>query len=199
MHQNSDPSTWVDRYGDALYRYALLRVREPTIAEDLVQETFLAALTARQRFAGDSSEKTWLTGILKHKIIDYFRKNKHEQSNDDIDALARQQDACFDERGHWLTTIDSWDDPEQSLQQQAFHRILSECVAMMPAKLADLFILHEFRDMDNDSLCKALDISSTNNMWVMMSRARMRLRDCLDKNWFGREKGKTDAVMQTGD
>lgn len=190
MHQTSDPSTWVDLYGDALYRYALLRLRDPAVAEDIVQETFLAALSARQRFSGQSSEKTWLIGILKHKVIDHFRKHGREQHNDDIDALTRQQDACFDESGHWQTELDAWHDPEQSLEQHAFYRTLTDCVARMPEKLADLFILHVFRDMDNETLCKTLDISTTNNMWVMLSRARMRLRDCLNRHWFNEPEGK---------
>ncbi|NIR14014.1 MAG: hypothetical protein GWN86_08695, partial [Desulfobacterales bacterium] len=72
--QTLDPEAWVDQYGDYLYRYAISRIHEPAVAEDLVQETLLAALQGKEGFKGRSSEKTWLTGILKYKIVDYIRK-----------------------------------------------------------------------------------------------------------------------------
>lgn len=185
MPELSDPTEWVDKYGDALYRYAMLRLKgDAALAEDLVQEALLAALQARQRFAGQSSEKTWLISILKHKILDYFRKAGRELQSEDIEAVAAQQDRQFDGRGHWQITLSSWDNPDQSLEQQAFQQILADCISYLPERMADALILREFQEMDNDSLCKALDISTTNNLWVMLSRARMRLRDCLDKNWF---------------
>jgi len=184
----SDPNSWVAQYGDALYRYALLRLRDTGAAEDVVQETFLSALKARKRFAGLSSEKTWLIGILKHKVIDHFRKHKHQHLSEDINSLADQQNRYFDESGHWKNDIEGWSNPDNALDELAFIAILNQCIEALPPRLAQTFILRELEDHDNETLCKALDISTTNNLWVILSRARTQLRACLDKNWFHIEK-----------
>jgi len=180
----TDPETWVSQHGDAMYRYALMRLKNPTVAEDLVQETFLAALKARHNFAGKSSEKTWLIGILKHKIIDHFRKSKREVLVEDINTEADHQDEFFDENGHWNTRIGVWNRPNEALEQKEFWEIFSSCISDLPEHLADLYILREINGMQSDEVCKVLNISTTNNMWVMMSRARMRIRRCLEARWF---------------
>jgi len=180
----TDPETWVSQHGDAMYRYALMRLKNPTVAEDLVQETFLAALKARHNFAGKSSEKTWLIGILKHKIIDHFRKSKREVLVEDINAEADHQDEFFDENGHWNTRFGVWNRPNEALEQKEFWEIFSSCISDLPEHLADLYILREINGMQSDEVCKVLNISTTNNMWVMMSRARMRIRRCLEARWF---------------
>ncbi len=185
MNSATNPETWLQRYGDDLYRYALMRLKNPAVAEDMVQETLLAALKARQRFAGQSTEKTWLIGILKHKIIDHFRKSKREYSVEDIDGEADRRDHYFDEQGHWNTPIGEWQRPALALEQEEFRQILSDCIAELPQRLADLYILREINGLKSDEVCKVLEISTTNNMWVMLSRARMRLRRCLEKRWFG--------------
>lgn len=182
----SDPATWVAQHGDALFRYALMKMRDPSQAEDMVQETFLAALKARHNFSGQSSEKTWLIGILKHKIIDHFRKHKREQSSDDIETLSEQLDQQFDQRGHWDVSLARWQNPDQAHENEAFWKTFSACIAHLPDHLADLFILREIKGLTTEEICKLLDISTTNNMWVMLSRARMRLRNCLDSRWFNR-------------
>ncbi len=187
MPQLSDPNTWLDLHGDALFRYALLRVRNTTLAEDMVQETLLAALKARARYAGDSAERTWLIGILNHKVIDHFRQTHREQPlaenmPDDYDI----SNELFDERGHWMRSPSTWSNPDQAFEQQQFWETLAACVARLPPRLAELFILREVNGLDADEICKILDISTTNNAWVMLSRARMQLRQCLEIKWFGR-------------
>jgi len=167
-----------------MYRYALMRVRNPAVAEDMVQETFLSALKARERFAGKSAEKTWLIGILKHKIIDHFRKSGREHPVDDINKEADHQDAFFDEQGHWNTEIAAWNRPGEALEKKQFWEIFSACISDLPAHLADLYILREINGMQSDEVCKVLNISTTNNMWVMLSRARMKIRRCLEARWF---------------
>lgn len=182
----SDPGRWPDLYGDALYRHAYFRLRDEMLAEELVQETFLAALKARQRFAGNSSEKTWLIGILKHKIIDHLRKAMREQPQNEV---ARQLDdiqlESFDGKGHWKFDVKRWSDPDAALEQERFWRALEACVARLPARMASLFILREIDGLDSDSICKELALSSTNNLWTLLSRMRMRLRQCLSLTWFG--------------
>jgi len=190
MSAVSDPSTWVAQHGDALFRYALMKMRDESQAEDMVQETFLAALKARENFSGNSSEKTWLIGILKHKIIDHFRKHKREQSSDDIESLTEQLDQQFDRTGHWSIPMRTWQEPEQAHEDKEFWKVFSACIAHLPEHLADLFILREIKGLSSEDVCKLLDISTTNNMWVMLSRARMRLRGCLDARWFNRDSNK---------
>jgi len=186
----SDPATWVAQHGDALFRYALMKMRDSSQAEDMVQETFLAALKARHNFSGQSSEKTWLIGILKHKIIDHFRKHKREQNSDDIETLSEQLDQQFSPRGHWEITLTHWQDPDRAHENEAFWKVFSACITHLPDHLADLFILREIKELSTEEICKLLDISTTNNMWVMLSRARMRLRNCLDSRWFNQDNRK---------
>lgn len=187
MEKLTEPQQWLQRYGTALFRYALLRVGEREVAEDLVQETLLAAWRGHERFGGQSTEQTWLTGILKHKIVDHYRRHRHEQRHEDIDAVIRKQEQQFDEHGHWAVDVQEWQHPEQALDQQRFREVLQRCIEALPGRLGEAFILREFQDMSNDELCKVLEISTTNNLWVMLSRARHRLRDCLDSNWFHRD------------
>ena len=184
----SNPAEWLDQYGDALYRFAMARLRDPALAEDLVQETLLAGLKARERFAGNASEKTWLTGILKHKIVDHFRKSSRETVQDIDDAMIGcAADSWFDERGRWRLDIGRWSSPEESLQQDQFWRVLTDCVERLPPRLSRLFVLREIDGLSSDEICEVLNISTTNNLWVMLSRMRLRLRNCLDANWFGKE------------
>jgi len=180
----SDPETWLDNYGDALFRYAMFKTGDQTVAEDLVQETLIAALKSHENFRGESSEKTWIIGILKHKVIDHFRRPVREQPLDHIDELAHGDDQLFDETGHWRDPAPKWHNPLQALEDQAFVDVLNQCIEKLPQRHAELFMLSEFEDIDNDSLCKLLDISSTNNLWVMLSRIRNRLRQCLNTLWF---------------
>lgn len=184
MTSLTHPENWVNEYGDALYSFALIRVRNPAVAEDLVQETFLAALKARETFAGQSSEKTWLTGILKHKIVDHLRRAHRHVQTEDIEKSADLNAEPFDESGHWNVGIDRWKDPSASLQQEEFWSALSLCISALPEHLADLFTLREIEEMDTEEVCETLGISTPNNMWVMLSRTRMKLRECMDKYWF---------------
>lgn len=187
MNELSDPSTWLTQYGDTLYRHAYFRLGDSMAAEEMVQETLLAALQAQSKFSGKSSEKTWLIGILKHKIIDYLRKAVREQPIDesitDIDVLLRES---FDQKGHWKINIESWSHPEKSLEQQQFWETLESCLCKLPQRQRSLFILREIDGLSSEEVCKELDISSTNNLWTMLSRMRMRLRECLNQHWFNR-------------
>ncbi len=181
----SDPARWPELYGDALYRHAYFRLRDEMLAEELVQETFLAALKSRQRFAGKSSEKTWLIGILKHKIVDHLRKVIREQPQNEVfQELDDIHLESFDGKGHWKFDVSRWNDPDAALEQQRFWTTLEACVARLPGRMATLFILREIDGLDSDTICKELKLSSTNNLWTMLSRMRMRLRQCLEQQWF---------------
>jgi RNA polymerase sigma-70 factor (ECF subfamily) len=179
-----DPETWVDQYGDYLYRFALSRLRDRAAAEDLVQETFLAALHARENFKGRSSVTTWLTGILKHKIIDYFRKESRNQPVEDVESFNPTLDDFFDEKGKWKIRPSKWTtNPMELYEQKEFMKILRLCLSELSGRLAQVFTLRELEELSTKEICKVFDISAT-NCWVMLYRARMLLRRCLEINWF---------------
>ena len=177
-------NNWLNDHGDYLYRFALARLRDPHQAEDAVQETMLAAIKS-DSFEGDSSARTWLTGILKHKIIDLQRKSIREQPLSDLidlDASDTAMDDFFDKAGHWLEKPQTLDMPENALEQKQFLGILSACMDKLPSKLAAIFMMRDVHEVENENICKELDITAT-NAWVMLYRARMGLRKCLEMNW----------------
>ena len=183
-HELSTPDQWLQLYGNILYRYGVSRVRNSEVAEDLVQETLLAALKAKENFAGKSSEQTWLVSILKHKIIDYFRKTSGEKTQEyDESLMADQQDDYFDQNGHWQVDFSPWSKPDKAMEQEQFMTTLQDCISRLPPKMAQLFVLREFDGMKSEEICELMSISTLNNFWVMLSRIRVQLRHCLDINW----------------
>lgn len=185
-----DADQWLDLYGDNLYQYALARVRDAQLAEDLVQDTLIAALKAQERFEQRSKVKTWLIGILKHKIIDHLRKATRETTVDDVETLYDDLRAeSFTEHGHWKIDIASWSDPDRSYEQERFWEVLNSCLDELPEKMRTVFFLRELEGMSAEDICKALPVSSTNNVWVMLSRLRFKLRQCLELRWFESEAG----------
>lgn len=184
-HELSTPDQWLPLYGDILYRYGIARVRDSEVAEDLVQETLLAALKAKANYAGQSSEQTWLIGILKHKIIDYFRKASREKTQEYDDAFSNNnENEYFDQKGEWQVDFSLWSKPDQSMEQEQFMTTLQDCISRLPPKMAQLFVLREFDDMKSEEICELMAISTLNNFWVMISRVRVQLRHCLDINWI---------------
>lgn len=185
MIDSLNSELWLEKYGDALFRYALLRVRDISTAEDLVQETLLAGINSGNKFNHRSSVQTWLTGILKHKIIDYFRRQIREESTFSTTNLASDLiDHHFDGRGHWENAPQQWNTPQQDLQNEQFWQVFDDCLSRLPDPLADIFILREMEGLSSQDLCKVFNISTTNNLWVMLSRTRMKLRQCLETHWF---------------
>jgi len=182
-----NPSTWVDEHGDVLYRFALLRVRDPHVAEDLVQDTFIAALEGLAGFQGGSSVRTWLIGILKHKILDQFRKNSREIAAADLSALEESEDETFNRLEQWRHAPSVWrETPERLMENQEFWKVFLMCMDHLPESLRRAFALRELDGLKTEEVCKHLEITAT-NFWVILHRARTRLRNCLDSNWF-REK-----------
>ena len=184
-----NPGRWLQEYGDFLFRYALRRLRDTAHAEDMVQETLLAALQARAGYSGQASEKTWLTGILKHKIIDFIRKQVRETTVDDIDALSNMTsesgvDDLFDPRGRWIRPPQHWGDPDKALYNRQFLDAFEACLGRLKPALARIFALKEFDGQSNEEICNELGITAT-NCNVMLYRARMSLRRCLELRWSG--------------
>jgi RNA polymerase sigma-70 factor (TIGR02943 family) len=168
-----------------LLKYARLQLRNPAWAEDAVSEAVLAALEKPQAFSGNSQLKTWLIGILKHKLIDQIRKNSRELSttatNEDGEDL---DDLLFAADGHWREMQHDWGNPEDALRQVDFMKVLEACVEKLPGQQGRLFMMREWLELESDEICKELAITPT-NLWVMLHRARLRLRDCLQAGWFG--------------
>lgn len=184
----ANPERWVSEHGDALYRYALLHLRDATVAEEVVQETLLAALGAYERFSGRSSERTWLVGILKHKLIDHLRRQFRERpaDADDASAEANAERENFDATGKWRPGPADWlTDPSAVRERSELRSALTDCLGTLPPKLAEAFSLREISDLDSEEICKALGITET-NLWVMLHRARLRLRSCLEDDWKNR-------------
>jgi len=182
--QLSLPSQWVDLYGNYLCRFALGRMRNPQEAENIVQETFLAALSARKSFSGRSSERTWLIGILKHKIVDTFRRRYREKPVTDLTETEDEINSFFDHTGHAVRPPAQWlPDPAQLLSNKEFWLTLRTCLKKLPPAIHDAFLLREIENMDSALVCKILNITP-NNLWVILHRARLQLRECLEKTWF---------------
>jgi len=182
----NDPALWVDEHGDVLYRYALARVRKPEVAQDLVQETLLAAMRARDRFAGQSSVRSWLCGILKHKLCDYYRKLGRETSFTDLEFLADECADKFVPEGFWvhMTGPKEWrPEPDEVMHRDDFWQTMKDCLSRLPERVATVFMMREMDEVESKEICAILAISE-NNLWVMLHRARMGLRECLATNWF---------------
>ena len=186
----SDPERWVEEHGDLLFKYALARLRDAARAEDLVQETFLAALKGGKSFAGRSAEKTWLIGIMKNKIADHFRKASRETSFTDMAFYADQENDQFvadgHSQGHWLmeSAPSDWSfEAGANLDSEAFWKAFRECAGKLPKNINAAFCLREIDEIETKEVCRILNISE-NNLWVMLHRARMALRKCLEINWF---------------
>jgi RNA polymerase sigma-70 factor (ECF subfamily) len=178
-----DPETWLDLYGDFLYRFALLRVKDSMAAEDIVQETFLAALRAYKNFKGHSTLRTWLIAILKRKSVDHIRKKFREQRSERIESLAYIVGRNFCRQGEWPLGCCEWSDtPERLYARKEFMDSLYKCLSKLPGRLAEAFIMREIDGLSTKEICKALDITAT-NFWVMLHRARLRLQACTVTYW----------------
>ena len=185
-----DTSTFaaqIETHRRYLMRVAQLQLREREVAEDVVQDTLVAALAGAQGFDGRSSLKTWLTGILKHKIVDAIRRKAKapvplsaiddEGSIDDFDAVFRAD-------GGWETPPADWGDPEAALGERQFFDVMEFCLEKLPPQTGRVFMMREVMGLETDEICKELAITA-NNLWVILYRARMALRACLEQHWFG--------------
>ncbi|MEW6687928.1 MAG: sigma-70 family RNA polymerase sigma factor [Pseudomonadota bacterium] len=180
-----DFKTQVQSLRPYLLRYASLQLRSPEAAEDAVQEALVAALAGEAGFAGRANLRTWLTGILKHKIVDAIRRAAREVQAGGGEDDESEFDALFDERGHWSQPPAAWEHPEGALEQKQFLAALEACLAKLPARTAQAFMMREHLGMETAEICKELAITAT-HCWVMLYRARMALRLCLEESWFRR-------------
>jgi RNA polymerase sigma-70 factor (TIGR02943 family) len=181
-----------------LLKFAGLQLRNETWAEDAVSDTLLAAIAKPQAFGGKAQLRTWLVGVLKHKVVDTLRANlrapnvadlmgtqgghHHDDMSegDMLDAIGFKQD------GHFLDKPASWGNPDQDLSQAQFMAVMDACLTKLPSVQGRLFLMREWLELDADEVCKTLNITST-NLYVQLHRARLKLRECLQLNWFGEQ------------
>lgn len=183
-----DPERWIEDHGDYLFHFALSRVRDPVLAEDLVQECLLAALRGADRYQGRAVERTWLGGILRNKILDHFRKAGRETSFTDLDFYADEEREAFDHPffpGHWTDQAgpQDWSRAGESMDGEVFWAAFHDCTRKLPEKVARVFVMREMEEVPSEEICTVLEVTP-NNLWVMLHRARMALRRCLEENWF---------------
>lgn len=171
---------------DYLLRFARLQLRNDAWAQDAVSETLLAALSKPQAFEQRSQLKTWLVGILKHKIIDALRQHGREVSlsgDEDEGSSDLLDQALFAADGHFADKPADWGNPEQELSSRQFFEVLEACASQLPATQGRLFLMREWLELSSDDICKELGLTPT-NLYVQLHRARQRLRECLQLNWF---------------
>lgn len=187
-----EPAHWVSNYADYLYNFAFARIRRQDIAEDMVQDTFLSAYKAIDTFKHNSSERTWLVAILKRKIIDHFRKKSTQKelnifdkdTTDDFMGHFFAPEGQYE--GHWFSNSapNEWKgDFGTQVEKNEFNVILQACLRKLPEKWSAVFVLKNMDDMESEEICKELEITPS-NYWVMMHRAKLQLRECLENNWF---------------
>lgn len=186
MPAPSDFRAQIESERNYLLRYAILQLRDADRAEDAVQETLLAALAGGAGFGGRSNLRTWLTGILKHKIVDAIRRSNREPAVAfEADAGDGSEfDSLFDPRGHWVDAPQAWSRPDTALERAQFLAALEACLEQLPARTARAFMMREHMGLETEEICKELSITAT-NCGVMLYRARMALRLCLEGGWSG--------------
>jgi RNA polymerase sigma-70 factor (ECF subfamily) len=190
-----EPESWVDRHGDSLFRFAVLRVHDPEVASDLVQETFLGALRARDSFSGRSSVRTWLVAILRHKIADRLRALGREQRFGGGEASEGEGEREFDRHGRWRSPPLDWaGDPRDEYERREFWEVVGRCLSRIPPHLADAFLDRELEGRSRDDICREASITPE-NLSVRLYRARLLLRRCLEVHWF---QGRTAASEGRG-
>lgn len=178
-----NPDTWVDEYADYLFNYAIGRVNDAETVKDLIQETFLAGLKSAKNFKGDAAERTWLTAILKRKVIDHYRRINSKKGKAEVRI---EYSKHTDARGDWLEeqVADPFSSFENdTLENEELGRAIQSCVARLPKKQASVFTMKTMKGMGTKAICNELGITPS-NLWVMIHRARTALMGCLEKNWL---------------
>lgn len=177
-----NPDKWIDSYSDYLFNYTISRVSDREIAQDLVQDTFLAALKSMKNFKGEASERTWLISILKRKIIDHYRKINSNKGKAEVRINYKDSES----EGDWLEerVADPFDKTaEDTLQNSELGDAIHGCLGKLPKKQADVFKMKTILGHETEVICNELNITAS-NLWVIIHRARTAMADCLKENWF---------------
>ena len=176
------PETWVDKYADYLYNYAVVRVNDNELAKDLVQETFVAGLNSAKNFKGSASERTWLVAILKRKVIDHYRKINSKKGKAEVRMSYRDGN----EEGSWLEeqVADPFSQSENdTIENEELGEAIQQCIMKLPPKQAQVFTMKTIQGISTEDICNELGINPS-NLWVLVFRARTALMSCLNTSWF---------------
>lgn len=178
-----DTGQWVDRYADYLFNYAITRVNDTYVAEELVQETFVAGLKAMKNFKGEATERTWLVSILKRKIIDQYRKNNSKKGQAEV---RMDFSSTSDQEGDWLeekvqdtSTLNA----ESTIENTELGLAIELCLEKLPIKQSEIFKQKTILEQETETICKEYNITAS-NLWVIIHRARVQLMECLNQDWF---------------
>jgi RNA polymerase sigma-70 factor (TIGR02943 family) len=191
--ESAASSDWVEAHADYLFNFAVGQVRDASVAEDLVQETFLAALKSKSPFSGKSSQRTWLVGILRHKIYDHLRRQCRERAVR-IDPMPMNDEQSWEESVLWLHDVAAeCQSPSRRMELDEFRENLEAALAKLPPRIAQVFQLYEIEDRSNHAVCEHLNISES-NLWMMLHRARKQLRAQLGGWWSGEPVQKISDI-----
>jgi RNA polymerase sigma-70 factor (ECF subfamily) len=194
-----ESDNWLTAHGDYLFNLAVGQVRDQFVAEDLVQDTLLAALKARERFSGRSSDRTWLVGILRHKIYDHLRRICRERPVRTEPTKARDDQEAWDDSVLWAHEVAAeCTEPSRRMELAELRHALETALGKLPARIAQVFQLYEMEECSNREVCTRLNISE-NNLWVMLHRARKQLQQELGGWWRGARKRPSSGVLQNAD
>lgn len=177
-----NPNKWIDLYSNYLFNYTISRVNDRDIAQDLVQDTFLAGLKSMKNFKGEASERTWLISILKRKIIDHYRKINSNKGKAEVRITYNDDES----EGDWLEerVADPFDKTAEDLMQNSeLGDAIFDCLSKLPEKQAEVFRMKTIEGYETEDICKELNINAS-NLWVIIHRARTAMASCLEKNWF---------------
>ncbi len=178
-----DPNKWIDLYADYLFNYTITRIDDAELAKDIVQETFFSGLKAMKNYRGDASERTWLVSILKRKIIDQYRKMNSKKGKAEI-RVSFYEDG--DKKGNWLEECvpQHWgNEAEINIESQELGLAINNCVKDLPEKYRMVFKMKTIDNIDTEEICNELSITAS-NLWVIIHRARLQLRKCMEESWF---------------
>lgn len=177
-----NPDKWITLHADYMYNYTISRVNNHELAKDLVQETFLSSLKAMKNFKGKASERTWLISILKRKIIDQYRKKNSKKGQAEV-RMSFYEDG--ENKGKWIEerAPSDWKDMDAAIENDELKSTLDHCIDGLPEKYRLVFILKTVKDYETEEICNELDITSS-NLWVIIHRARVQLRACMEDSWF---------------
>ena len=178
-----NPDKWIDLYADYLFNYAVTRVDGHDLAKDLVQETFYSGIKGKDNFRGQAAERTWLVSILKRKIIDHYRKINSAKGKKEVRMSFYEEG---EKKGNWIEerVPQSWgNDAEKDIENAELKLALEACIQNLPEKQRMVFMLKTVQNYDTEEICNELDITSS-NLWVIIHRARLQLRNCMEKKWF---------------
>ena len=183
--QQLNPDVLLEEYGDYLFRFAMLKLQNTALAEDMVQETLIAAIASKARYMPNATVRTWLTAIMKNKMIDHWRRLGREISATDLMESTEQEDSVddfFDRAGRWADRPNLYQNPEQALENKQFWGIFETCVSRLKPQQAEVFLAREVHGMENEEISKSFALSP-GNVWVLIHRARVALGKCLEIHW----------------